>query len=166
MNAFLRATFCFLLPVSLLMACSKNEYSDADMFNDVERSIVEQDSLIQGYISDHKLTMEHDFSGLYYNIEDPGDSAHPNLNAVVTINYTRSNLSDSLLDASFGDTNFDGRALKDHIVGWQIGLQKIGRGGKIFMIIPSRLAFGNIAVGNIIPANTVLVCNVELVDFK
>ncbi|SHN37383.1 FKBP-type peptidyl-prolyl cis-trans isomerase [Chitinophaga sp. CF418] len=166
MNAFLRATFCFLLPVFLLTACAKNEYSDADAFSGVERTILEQDSLIQGYISDHNLTMEHDFSGLYFNIEEPGDSIHPTLNSVVTINYTRANLNDSLLDASFGDTDFDGRALKDHIVGWQIGLQKIGKGGKIFMIIPSRLAFGNMAVGNIIPANTVLVCNVELIDFK
>ncbi|MCF6404757.1 FKBP-type peptidyl-prolyl cis-trans isomerase [Chitinophaga filiformis] len=166
MNAFLRATFCFLLPVFLLTACTKDEYSNADAYNDVERSIVQQDSLIQKYISNHNLTMEHDFSGLYFNIEDPGDSTRANLNSVVTINYTRANLNDSLLDASFGDTDFDGRALKDHIVGWQLGLQKIGRGGKIFMIIPSRLAFGNVPVGNIIPANTILVCNVELIDFK
>jgi FKBP-type peptidyl-prolyl cis-trans isomerase len=166
MNAFLRATFCFLLPVSLLTACAKDEYSGADANNDIERSITQQDSLIQGYISEHNLIMEHDFSGLYFKIEEPGDSSHPTLNSVPTINYTRSNLNDSILDASFGDTDFDGRALKDHIVGWQIGLQKIGRGGKIFMIIPSRLAFGGIAVGNIIPANTILVCDIELVDFK
>ncbi|PSL32118.1 FKBP-type peptidyl-prolyl cis-trans isomerase [Chitinophaga ginsengisoli] len=165
MNAFLRATFCFLLPVFLLTACAKDEYSGADVNFDVEKSIL-QDSLIQEYISDHNLTMEHDFNGLYFKIEEPGDSDHPDLNSIPTLNYTRSNLNDSLLDASFGDTDFDGRALKDHILGWQIGLQKIGKGGKIFMIIPSRLAFGSIAVGNIIPANTVLVCDVELVDFK
>ncbi|WP_176842452.1 FKBP-type peptidyl-prolyl cis-trans isomerase [Chitinophaga filiformis] len=166
MNAILRATFCFLLPVLLLTACAKNEYSGAYEDNIIERSILKQDSLIQQYIENHNLAMEHDFSGLYFKIEEPGDSIHPTLNSVPTINYTRRNLNDSLLDASFGDTDFDGRALKDHIVGWQIGLQKIGKGGKIFMIIPSRLAFGTAAVGNIIPANTVLVCDVELVDFK
>lgn len=166
MNAFLRATFCFLIPVFLLTACSKSEYSNADAFNDVEKTIAEQEVMIQEYIRVHNLTMERDFSGLYFKIEDPGDSAHMTLNSVPTINYTRSNLKDSVFDSSFGDTDFDGRALKDHIIGWQIGLQKIGKGGKIFMIIPSPLAFGSTNIGNIIPANTVLVCNVELVDFK
>ena len=167
MNAFLRATFCFLLPVFLLTACSKDEYSGADVYSDAEKVMQQQDVEIQKYIRDHNLSMERDFSGLYFQIEDPGsDSAHMNLNSVPTIVYTRANLKDSVFDASFGSTDFDGRALKDHIVGWQIGLQKIGKGGRIFMIIPSPLAFGNIAVGNIIPANTVLVCDVELVDFK
>lgn len=167
MNAFLRATFCFLLPILLLTACSKNEYAGTDAFRDVEQTMLEQDVMIQAYIRAHNLTMEHDFSGLYYKIEDPGDpNTRMTLNSVPTLNYTRSNLKDTVLDASFGDTNFDGRALKDHILGWQIGLQKIGKGGKIFMIIPSPLAFGSVSVGNIIPANTVLVCNVELVDFK
>ncbi len=167
MNAFLRAAFCFLLPVFLLTACSKDEYSGADVYSDVEKTMIEQDILIQKYIREHNLNMERDFSGLYFNIEAPGsDSAHMTLNSVPTVIYTRANLKDSVFDASFGSTNFDGRALKDHIIGWQIGLQKIGKGGRIFMIIPSPLAFGNIAVGNIIPANTVLVCDVELVDFK
>jgi FKBP-type peptidyl-prolyl cis-trans isomerase len=167
MNAFLRAAFCFLLPMLLLTACAKDEYSGNDRVSDVEQIMHEQDIQIQEYIREHNLTMERDFSGLYFSIEDPGsDSAHMTLNSVPTIVYSRANLKDSVFDASFGSTNFDGRALKDHIVGWQIGLQKIGKGGKIFMIIPSPLAFGNIAVGNIIPANTILVCNVELVDFK
>jgi hypothetical protein len=165
MNALLRATFYFL-SVFVLTGCSKDEYS-GDIMADSQNTLQQQNLIIQEYIRMNSLNMERDFSGMYYKIEDTGDPAeHMTLNSVPTIVYTRRNLQDSLLDASFGDTNFDGRALKDHIVGWQIGLQKIGRGGRIFMIIPSPLAFGNVGVGNIIPANTILVCNVELVDFK
>jgi FKBP-type peptidyl-prolyl cis-trans isomerase FkpA len=159
MNVILR--YCFLL--LLLTGCSRSDSSDMDKL----ATLFQDDVRIRGYIESHNLTdMVKDSSGLYYKIQESGDSIHMTLNSVPTIIYTRSNIKDSLLDASFGSTNFDGRKLKDHIVGWQIGLQKIGKGGKMFMIIPSPLAFGNEEVGNIIAANSILVCEVEVVDFK
>jgi len=165
MNAFLRATFCFLLPVLILAGCSKEEDSVYDAA-DTEAVMRQQDVQIQEYMASHNMTMERDFSGVHFKVEESGDNSRMTLNSIPSISYTRSSLKDTLLDASFGVTDFNGRALKDHILGWQIGLQKIGKGGKIYLIIPSPLGFGNVAVGNVIPANTILVCNVELVDFK
>ncbi|WP_177230570.1 FKBP-type peptidyl-prolyl cis-trans isomerase [Chitinophaga sp. CF118] len=162
MNVILRYYLLFLL---VLTGCSKQEYAN-ETYEGVVDTIAKQDVQIQAYISSHNLTMQKDPTGMYYKIYLAGDSLRMTENSVPTIIYTRSNLQDSLLDASFGSTNFDGRKLKDHIVGWQIGLQQIGKGGKILMIIPSPLAFGKEAVGNIIPANTILVCEVELVDFQ
>ncbi|RFM32726.1 FKBP-type peptidyl-prolyl cis-trans isomerase [Chitinophaga silvisoli] len=161
MKLFLQSIL-FLL---CLTACSAS--SDNDLISNDPGSISSQDYAIQSYISAHGLEMKRDANGLYYKIIEGGDSTRiMTLNSIPTLIYTRSNLKDSLLDASFGSTDFDGRQLKDHIAGWQIGLRKIGKGGTIFMIIPSRLGFGDVAVGNIIPANTVLVCTVQLVDFK
>lgn len=161
MKIFLQSIL-FLLCLS---ACSKSDGGEA--YASDPSSIGSQEYSIQSYISNHGLTMKRDTSGLYYKIMDMGDSTQMmNLNSIPTLIYTRSNLQDTLLDASFGSTDFDGRLLKDHIAGWQIGLRKIGKGGTIFMIIPSRLGFGDVAVGSIIPANTVLVCTVQLVDFK
>lgn len=165
MNAFLRAAFCFLLLVFVLAGCSKQEDSVYDAA-DTQAVMRQQDIQIQEYLTSHNLTVERDLSGIYYKIEESGDNSRMTLNSVPSISYTRSSLKDTLLDASFGVTDFNGRALKDHILGWQVGLQKIGKGGKIYLIIPSPLGFGNVAVGNVIPANTVLVCHVELVDFK
>ena len=165
MNVLLRNR-CYVFLIFLLSACSKADSSNAYDSPNSPLS-VQQDAAIKTYIQTHNLTMTKDESGMYYQILDGGDSTQiMTLNDVPTIIYTRKNLQDSLLDASFGSTDFDGRELKDHIAGWQIGLRKIGKGGSIFMIIPSDLGFGNVAVGNIIPANTVLVCNVQLVDFK
>ncbi|SEV90552.1 FKBP-type peptidyl-prolyl cis-trans isomerase [Chitinophaga sp. YR573] len=153
--------YCLLL--LLLSGCSKSDSSEMDALE----TLYKEDVIIRAYIEAHGLTdMVKDSSGLYYKIQEPGDSVHMTLNSVPTIIYSRSNIQDSLLDASFGSTNFDGRKLKDHIVGWQIVLQKIGKGGKIFTIIPSPLAFGDEAVGNIIAANSILVCEIEVVDFK
>ncbi|MVT39946.1 hypothetical protein GO495_05080 [Chitinophaga oryziterrae] len=153
--------YCLL--VLLLSGCSKADSSDTDAL----AVLYKEDGIIRAYIAAHNLTdMVKDSSGLYYKIQEPGDSVHMTLNSVPTIIYSRSNIQDSLLDASFGSTNFDGRKLKDHIVGWQIVLQKIGKGGKVFTIIPSPLAFGNEEVGSIIAANSILVCEIEVVDFK
>jgi len=154
-----------ILFILCLSACSAS--ADDDLLANDPTAVGTQENSIQYYISSHGLTMTRDTSGLYYRILDTGDSTQiMNLKSVPTLIYTRSNLKDTLLDASFGSTDFDGRQLKDHIAGWQIGLRKIGKGGTIFMIIPSRLGFGDVAVGSIIPANTVLVCTVQLVDFK
>lgn len=161
MKLFLQSIL-FLL---CLTACSVS--ADDDLSVDSPTGSTTQDYNIQAYINAHGLEMKRDSNGLYYKILNGGDSTQVmTLNSVPTLIYTRSNLKDTLLDASFGSTDFDGRPLKDHIAGWQIGLRKIGKGGTIFMIIPSRLGFGDVAVGNIIPANTVLVCTVQLVDFK
>ena len=164
MNVILRYCLIFLL---LLQGCSSSEYNDTAAADPLV-TISEQDVQMREYIQEHNLSlvMVRDPSGMYYDIQEPGDSVHMTLNSVPTIIYTRSNIKDSLLDASFGATDFDGRKLKDHIVGWQVGLQKVGRGGKIFMIIPSPLAFGTEAVTNIIPANSILICQVEVVDFN
>jgi FKBP-type peptidyl-prolyl cis-trans isomerase len=159
MNVILR--YCLIL--LLLTGCSKSNSSDLDTLG----TLYKEDRIIRAYIEAHSLSdMVKDSSGLYYKIQVSGDSIHMNLNSVPTIIYTRSNIEDSLLDASFGSTNFDGRKLKDHIIGWQIALQKIGKGGKIFTIIPSPRAFGDEEVGNIIAANSILVCELEVVDFK
>jgi FKBP-type peptidyl-prolyl cis-trans isomerase len=161
MKVFLQS----ILLALCLSACSAS--ADDNLTASDPSTIGSQEYSIQSYITTHGLTMTKDPSGLYYKIIDMGDSTEMmNLKSVPTLIYTRSNLKDTLLDASFGSTDFDGRQLKDHIAGWQIGLRKIGKGGTVFLIIPSRLGFGDVAVGSIIPANTVLVCTVQLVDFK
>jgi FKBP-type peptidyl-prolyl cis-trans isomerase len=161
MKVFLRYYPILLL---FVIGCSKADYSGN--MDSVLDTIAQQDVQIRSYITTHDLKMQRDPSGMYFQIQEAGDSGRMQPESVPTLNYTRKNLQDSVLDASFGSTNFNGQKLKDHIVGWQIGLQQIGKGGKILMIIPSPLAFGKSPVGNIIPANTVLVCEVELEDYK
>ena len=51
------------------------------------------------------------------------------------------------------------------IKGWQEGIPTIGSGGKVKWLIPSGLAYGSRAMPTI-PANSVLIFDVELLDFK
>ena len=49
------------------------------------------------------------------------------------------------------------------IVGWQIGIPLVQKGGTIKMIIPSSLAYGCSGRGSI-PGNTILFFEVRIVD--
>ena len=52
------------------------------------------------------------------------------------------------------------------IKGWQEAVRMLGKGGKGKFVIPSALAYGDREVGDVIPANAVLVFDMELLDFK
>ncbi len=166
MKLHLHTVFYCLTAILLLAGCVKNEASNdalgMDSFGNAE------DAAIINYLQANNIKATRDNSGLYYQIIQYGDSVHRiGLDNVPSIIYTRRLLNGTAVDASLQATSFDGRKLKDHIVGWQIGLQKITKGGKIFLIIPSYLGFGNASLNGIgIPSNAILVCELQLVDFK
>jgi FKBP-type peptidyl-prolyl cis-trans isomerase len=163
MKQVLQAIFSLSLGLILLSGCAKK-----DNVTLLEDASAVADDQIEQYLRSHNIDALRDATGLYFKILDPGDSVHYmlSLDNIPTIMYTRRLLNDKLIDVSLSPTNFNNRPLKDHIAGWQIGLQKIAKGGKILLIIPPTLGFGNVAVDDKIPANSVLVCELTLVDFK
>ena len=87
----------------------------------------------------------------------------------VTVNYVGSLTDGTVFDASadHGTSGFTfvlgaGNVIK----GWDEGIVGMKVGGKRKLIIPASLAYGNQAVGNIIPANSTLIFEVELLKVK
>lgn len=83
----------------------------------------------------------------------------------VTVHYIGSLTNGTVFDASrsHGDQGFTftlgaGQVIK----GWDQGVAGMKVGGKRKLTIPSSLAYGNQAVGGVIPANSTLIFEVEL----
>ena len=84
---------------------------------------------------------------------------------VVTVHYMGTLMNGTMFDASrnHGDKGFSftlgaGQVIK----GWDVGVAGMKVGGKRKLTIPSDLAYGDRAVGGVIPANATLIFEVEL----
>ena len=113
--------------------------------------------LIQEYATSHNLNGKFTASGLYYVIENRGSSKHPTLSSQLNVDYKGYFLDDKVFDQGTG-VSF---RLSGVIAGWQEGLPLIGEGGKIKLLIPSALAYGDRQAGSI-PPHTVLGFDVTL----
>jgi peptidylprolyl isomerase len=107
-------------------------------------------------------------SGLKYTDERVGDGPSPKPGQTVTVNYVGVTQSTGAeFDNSYkkgGPVDFTlGAGL---IQGWQEGLSTMKVGGKRKLIIPSELGYGTRGKGPLIPPNSTLEFDIELLDIK
>jgi len=127
---------------------------------------------LKAYFAEKNIQAQRTASGLYYVIHQAGEGTSPQTGNSVTVNYTG-----MLLDGSKFDSNVDpqfnhvqpfdfplgrGRVIK----GWDEGVALLKKGGKITLYIPSGMAYGERSPSPKIPANAIMIFDVELVDFK
>ena len=106
-------------------------------------------------------------SGLKYRILRKSNGRKPTAQDTVTVNYKGWLDSGKEFDSSYKREEPATFPLKDVVAGWTEGLQLIGEGGKIELIIPSHIGYGprgNAAGG--IPGNATLHFVVELIQVK
>jgi FKBP-type peptidyl-prolyl cis-trans isomerase len=148
--------FLIFAGIALLSACSKSDNKDpqstactltAQYKND---SSATQRAQMIAFCNNNGITYTIHPSGILYQITASGDTAKPNLCTSLTMTYTGKLMTGIQFDK--GTITFP---LKDLIVGWQIAVPLIGKGGKIKMVIPSSLAYGSNPNGSI-PANSPL----------
>jgi peptidylprolyl isomerase len=94
-----------------------------------------------------------------------GTGAQAKAGDTVTVNYVGMLPDGTVFDASakhgqaFSFTLGAGQVIK----GWDLGVAGMKVGGKRRLIIPPAEAYGNQAVGGVIPANSTLIFDIELV---
>jgi FKBP-type peptidyl-prolyl cis-trans isomerases 1 len=104
-------------------------------------------------------------NGLQYKINAPGDqNIKPTATDTVVVNYSGKFINGKEFDSSKKSGMPARFVLGGVIPGWTQGLQLIGKGGKIKLFIPANLAYGERGAGNVIPANSTLIFEVELLD--
>jgi peptidylprolyl isomerase len=105
-------------------------------------------------------------SGLQYVIVETGDGRIPQPGDIVTMHFTGT-LADGTV---FGDSYSQGMPVtviygrEQLFPGWEEGLGLIEEGGKIQLIIPPALGFGEEGLGGMIPPNATLIMDVELIS--
>jgi len=121
------------------------------------------DDIINNYLNDNNLEAEYHESGLYYQIIEEGTVGHPDISSTVEVKYKGYLTNNQVFDQTTGDETIE-FPLADLIKGWQIGIPLLQKNGKGILYLPSSLGYGSRAVGSI-PANSVLIFEIELVDF-
>lgn len=102
-------------------------------------------------------------SGLAYKILKAGEGAKPTETDVVKVHYTGTLIDGTVFDSSREAGKELEIPLNRVIKGWTEGLQLIGPGGHIKLVVPSELGYGSAGAGTIPPEST-LVFDVELIE--
>ncbi len=143
--------------------------------------LVEEDKIIQEYITEKGLDAKKTESGLYYVIEEEGTGEPVAPGTTMTVDY-----AGYLLDGTLFDTSIEALAKENNafiegrpyaplpvtvgmgqvIPGWDEGLLLLKKGAKGKFIIPSPLGYGENGAGAMIPANSVLVFDVDVADVQ
>ncbi|WP_051296165.1 FKBP-type peptidyl-prolyl cis-trans isomerase [Eisenibacter elegans] len=133
---------------------------------DAQKAI--DDKLIMEYIEKNKLDAKKQASGLYYVQTKAGAGDKPQIGSEVTVHYTG-----MLLNGTKFDSSVDRKepfkfpvGVGAVIPGWDEGISLMPKGEKATFLIPSHLAYGPNGAGGAIPANAVLIFEVEMLDFK
>lgn len=106
-------------------------------------------------------------SGLQLKIFNPGTGDFPAPGDMVTAHYTGKLLDGTIFDSSVQrKTPFSFEVGTGQVIkGWDEGFQLLKKGAVATMIIPAELAYGTRQMGTI-PANSVLIFDVELLEIK
>ena len=121
---------------------------------------MQNDTEIQDYLTNNNLTAQSTTSGLYFIVNEPGNSNMVELCDDVTARYTGYLTNGYVFDTS--DTLYTTFTLSNTILGWQEGIPFIGEEGKGTLLIPSKLAYGPNPPSSDIPVNAVLLFDVEI----
>ena len=130
------------------------------------------ENLLQDYFKKNNITPTKTGSGLYYTVKTPGTGNNPKTGQKVTMKYTGKLLDGTKFDSNV-DTNFhhaepftfvigQGQVIK----GWDEGIALLKKGSKATLYIPSPLAYGERSPAAIIPANSILVFDVEVLKIE
>ena len=124
-----------------------------------------EDKFIKAFIAKKGWTAQSTPEGIYYVTDVEGSGQTPIPTSTIKVFYKGYLLDETVFDSNLAPKPAVEFALNNLIEGWKIGFQKFKAGGKGKLLIPSAYGYGSVAKG-LIPANSVLIFDVELVSFR
>ncbi|MEL7118501.1 MAG: FKBP-type peptidyl-prolyl cis-trans isomerase [Bacteroidota bacterium] len=141
----------------------------AQLLLDTSLQAYKDQNTIVSFAIDHSLDIQKTTSGLYYVLLSEGEGELADWGDYVSAHYRGYFLNGETFDSSCKKNEPLSFYIGNMITGWNEGLQILKPGGKVLLLIPSRLAYGEEglkdAKGNyLVPQNEVLAFDVELVE--
>lgn len=150
----------YLLPILFLGFLFTNCGKENTRLTYNDQLIVDE-KIIEDYLKENNLTAQKGDLGLSYIIENPGTGdTNPTATSTVIVKYKGYYPNGEIFDENDAlQINLQGT-----IGGWQIGIPLFKKGGKGSLFIPSSLGYGEFPPSGI-PANQVLIFEIELINF-
>ena len=142
-----------LLVLLIFSGCKKDE--------EIKKT---DDQIIKEYLEENEKEATLHHSGMYYKIIEEGSGDHPTHSSIVEVKYKGYFMDNFVFDQTWGSETFK-YSLTGLIPGWQHAIPLLRKGGKGIFYLPSRLGYGSRGAG-MIPPNTILIFEIELVDFE
>ncbi|MBT4414817.1 MAG: peptidylprolyl isomerase [Flavobacteriaceae bacterium] len=103
-------------------------------------------------------------SGLRYTVLSKGNGDSPNKGDLVKVHYKGQLLDETVFDSSYkrNEPIEFKVGIGQVIPGWDEGIMLLKKGDKARFVIPSNLAYGESGAGGVIPPNSTLIFEVEL----
>jgi len=141
----------------------------ADLVADPQSQGQKDRNAIINYAIDNLLDVQSTESQLYYQIREQGNGAPIEWGDRLRVHYKGYFLNGDVFDSSYRRNEPLEFYLGNTIPGWNEGLQKINAGGKILLLVPSHLGYGEEGLkdgkGNVlVPPNKVLVFEIEVLE--
>ncbi len=152
----------------VLASCSKEDAAGCNLTDPQITAPASEVAAVQAYLTANTITATAHPSGFFYSISVQGSGNTPGLCNTVRVNYTGRLTIGNIFDSNNTPAGAQFQ-LGSLIAGWQKGIPLIQKTGKIRLFIPPSLGYGanpvRDGIGNIlIPANSILVFDIELLD--
>ena len=105
-------------------------------------------------------------SGLQYKVITEGKGARPKATDAVKVHYRGTLMDGREFDSSYKRGEAAIFPLNRVIPGWSEGVQLMTVGSKYILVMPSKIAYGERGAGEVIPPNSPLVFEVELLSIE
>lgn len=105
-------------------------------------------------------------SGLQYKVVESGSGATPVMSDTVSAHYAGRLLDGTEFDSSYARGEPLTIPVGGVIKGWTEALLMMKEGDKWVLYIPPELAYGEAGAGGVIPGNSALIFDIELVEVK
>ena len=131
------------------------------------KRLAEEPANIAKFVKEHNVNVAPSETGVYYLEIETGTGAMAEDGDMVSIYYNMYNTADKLIDSNYGSEPLSfvyGSGGMVPGIDEAVGLMRVG--GKATIIVPSAMGFGEIAVDEDLPAYSIVIFDLELVDVQ